>query len=230
MESEVKNQTEMIRQLVSEILDDVESQMLREMRMLRPQMKLIAEKAAATLKEALKGHVPDGRLELLDKLPNDFMYFVDGAVRKVIKLLYFDIEEKIDMAHNFLEIPEVLKSPLPEEVKKVLAEWWMWYDERFALPSGAFLHDGGLRVCVTYNTARLSIICAEWCLGKGKTNCKECENYIDADHVAAHAIKHLQMLLDDYNIKYDRADFMLRHTKYVCTDVAFKRTSTVYRN
>jgi hypothetical protein len=215
------NQTEMIRRLVSEILDDVESQMLREMRMLRPQMKVIAEKAAAALKEALKGHVPDGRLELLDKLPNDFMYFVDGAVRKVIKLLYFDIEEKIDMmTHNFLEIPEVLKSPLPEEVKKTLAEWWMWYNERFALPSGAFLHDGGLRVCVAYNTARLSIICGEWCLEKGKTSCKECENYIEADHVATHAIKHLQMLLEDYTIRYDRADFTLRHTKYVCIDIA----------
>ena len=125
MEYEVnQTQVEMIRQLVSEILDDVESQMLQEVRMLRPQMKLIAEKAAATLKEVLKGHIPDGRLELLDKLSNDFLYFIDGAVRKAIKLLYFDIEEKIDMAHNFLEIPETLKSPLPEEVKKALAEWW----------------------------------------------------------------------------------------------------------
>jgi len=81
----------MIRRLMSEILDDVESQMLHEMYMLKPQMKAIAEKAAATLKETLKGHVPDGLLELLDKLPNDFLYFIDSAVKKAIKLLYFDI-------------------------------------------------------------------------------------------------------------------------------------------
>jgi len=88
MTKDSRNQTEMIRRLVSEILDNVESQMLREMRMLRPQMKVIAEKAAATLKEALKGHVPNGRLELLDKLPDDFLHFIDGAVKKAIKLLY----------------------------------------------------------------------------------------------------------------------------------------------
>lgn len=223
-------QKERIMELINEIIDDVSREMLNELRNMlnaaNPQLKDVAEELSSKLRKALSGHVPEQRLnELLDKLPDDLTYFIEAgmrrAVRKMAKMLYYSIEEKVDMKlHNFLEIPEVLMS-LPEKVKKALAEWWEWYDERFNLPTGAFLDRGKTRICVTYNMAKLNVICLEGCLAHEETNCKkECRDYLrSANHVAEHAIRHLQEVLEDHGIEYNTADFVLGRTKYMCVDV-----------
>jgi len=211
------------QRIVDEVRDMCEVTRIRE----------IARRAVAELKEALKGLVPDEYLnEALSGFPEDLVYFaavgLEGAVDKAFELAVLGVDEKVDMVrHGFLRIPEVLKSTLlPEEVKKALWEWWEWYNERFVLSAGAFLRNDGLRVCVTYNTARLFILCTEWCVGRRRDDCREeCENHMGLDHVARRTTKRLQEILDEYGVKHGTTDLTLGNTKYVCVDIALEKSS-----
>jgi len=227
---------EKISQLIKETIDGglrqrVIDEVLDVWEVIAPRIREIAEWALVELREALKGLVPDEYLnEPLSKLPNDLVYFLamgmERAVNKAFELAVLGVGEKVEMTlNNFLRMPEVLESAsLPEEVKKALNEWWAMYREQFTFPAGVFLlNDGGIRVCVAYNTARLFAICAEECIRRGKeeVSCRErCKDYLAAvGYGAGLARKQLQEVLDSRGIKHSNVDLELGGIKYACVDI-----------
>jgi len=240
MNTQTQTQTEIerIKEVINyELRQKVLDEIYDTLNVVTPHINEIAEKTATKLKEYIENSIADERLketlcETFDNLPKDILYFiaagVERAVRKTFEVMLFDIDDKTKVASHTMKVPETLES-LPDEIKKPLSEWWEWYNERFALPVVAFPHYGGLRVCVTYNAARVTVLCVESCMGRGKdeTSCREeCRDHLGADHIASSVRKHLQRILDVYGIKHNAVDLWLGNTKYTCVDIAFEKQQT----